>query len=192
MNQTEIIRAFIAIDTPESAKSAIKLIQDKLKNIRDAKVTWVKPQGVHLTLKFLGDIRKSQIPEISACLRNCAKAVPPFELTSTTCGAFPGLKRPRILWLGLDGGQQLIQLQLDIRKSLDQLGFDPDNKEYHPHLTVGRVRSIESDSRLTSIYKEITFPQIVWQAFDVRLMSSTLKPSGAEYEVIERYEFKTN
>ena len=191
MNQAETIRAFIAIETPESAKSTIKSIQDKLRPIKDAKVTWVRPQGIHLTLKFLGDIKKSQIPEISDCLRKCAKAVPPFELTSTTCGAFPGFRNPRVLWVGLDGGQPLIQLQLDIRKSLEQLGFDTDNKDFHPHLTVGRVKSIESNSNLPGIFKEITFSQFVWQAFEVRLMSSILKPSGAEYEVIERYEFKT-
>jgi len=192
MNQSEIIRAFIAIETPESAKLTIKSVQDKLKYIDDAKVTWVKPQGVHLTLKFLGDIRKSQIPEISDCLRRCAKAVSPFELTSTTCGAFPGFRNPRVLWIGLDGGQPLIQLQLDIRKSFEQLGFDPDNKEYHPHLTVGRVKYIQTDSHLPKEFMEMTFPQIVWQAHDVMLMSSILKPRGAEYEVIERYDFTNN
>ena len=85
----------------------------------------------------------------------------------------------------------MIQLQLDIRKSLEQLGFEPDNKDFHPHLTVGRAKSIEPNSNLPGIFKDITFPQIVWQAVDVRLISSILKPSGAEYEVIEKYEFKT-
>jgi 2'-5' RNA ligase len=192
MNSSDTIRAFIAIDTPESAKQIIKSIQDKLKHIDDAKVTWVRPQGIHLTLKFLGDIKNSQIPEISDCLRKCASAVSPFELTSTTCGAFPGFRNPRVLWVGLDGGRPLIQLQFDIRKSLEQLGFDPDNKDYHPHLTVGRVKYIQTDSHLPKEFKETTFPQIVWQAPDVRLMSSILKPSRAEYEVIERYDFTNN
>ncbi|NQU04879.1 MAG: RNA 2',3'-cyclic phosphodiesterase [Calditrichaeota bacterium] len=189
MSSSETVRTFIAIETPESAKQTIRLIQNELSGVLYAKVTWAKAAGFHLTLKFLGDIKKSQILEISDCLKSCVNAMHPFEVVSTVCGAFPGMKRPRVLWVGVDGGQQLMQLQYDIRNSLESIGFDPDRKEYHPHLTVGRVKSIQSNSTLPELFKDMMFPQIVWVANDVRLMSSILKSGGAEYKVIEKFKF---
>lgn len=181
MTETGFVRAFIALETVPDAKREIRSLQEKLRRFHDARVSWVRSEGVHLTLKFLGDVKTELLPDIEKLIENCASQVSPFELATTVTGGFPNLKKPRVLWIGLDGGEQLEQLQRDIDNALSSLGFERERKRFHPHLTVGRVRSIDSRSGLNEYLSNYDFPQIRWMVNKIRLMSSILKPGGAEY-----------
>ncbi|MDP8240449.1 MAG: RNA 2',3'-cyclic phosphodiesterase [Candidatus Hatepunaea meridiana] len=184
MNKSDYVRAFIALETQESVKRAIREVQDKLRVVSGARVTWVRSVGVHLTLKFLGDVEVSQLSEIEASIRDSASRISPFNITTTNTGGFPNLKKPRVLWLGVDGGRQLLELQNNIEKALEPLGFPMERKKFHPHLTIGRVKSINRDCILAGKMTEFGFQKITWEINEVRLMSSILKPDGAEYGII--------
>lgn len=192
MTGIETIRTFIALETPASLKQEIRVIQERLRNISGARVTWVRAEGIHLTLKFLGDVEETKIPELTECVGECARALTRFEIMTTIHGGFPNLRRPKVLWVGVDGGQRLLQLQCDIERSLEALGFPLERKKFHPHITVGRVRSININSSLSEQYKGITFQRTIWEAVDIRVISSTLKPDGAVYKVMAALKFATD
>ncbi len=181
MTETGFVRAFISLETSPDVKQEIRSLQKKLRQFHDARISWVRSKSVHLTLKFLGDVKTELLPDIEKLIENCALKVSPFELVSTVTGGFPNLRKPRILWIGLDGGEQLEQLQRNIDNTLSSLGFERERKRFHPHLTVGRVKSIDRGSGLNEYFKNYDFPQIRWMVNKIRLMSSILKPGGAEY-----------
>ncbi len=183
------MRTFIALEVPEDVKRTILEIQDQLRRIPGARVSWVRSEGVHLTLKFLGDVDLSLMPSIEEVVKDCASKVTSFKLTTGEAGGFPNLRRPRVLWIGIDSPSQLLKLQQDIEHGLADLGFPAEGKRFHPHLTVGRVKSINRDCPLPDKLTKIEFPQNVWQINDVRIMSSILKPEGAKYKVIAKFKF---
>ena len=121
MSQT--IRSFIAIELPESVKSLLDNLQQELKNLR-LKAGWVRPQNIHLTLKFLGNINPADIENIGGAMADAAAECTPFTLTVGGIGFFPGVKRPRILWVGLGGATAvLLELQRNLEDRLATVGF---------------------------------------------------------------------
>ena len=138
-------------------------------DLKDGLDSWPEPEIAELLL------------DIEKLIEDCASRVSPFEVTTTVTGGFPNLRKPRVLWVGLDGGEQLGQLQMDIDNALSSLGFARERKRFHPHLTIGRVRSIDRGSELNEYFGSHDFPQIGWLVNRVRLMSSILKSGGAEY-----------
>ena len=181
MTETGLVRAFIALETSQDVKQEIRSLQEKLRTFHDARVTWIRSEGVHLTLKFLGDVKVALLRDIEKLIEDCASRVSPFEVTTTVTGGFPNLRKPRVLWVGLDGGEQLGQLQMDIDNALSSLGFERERKRFHPHLTIGRVKSFDRGSELSEYFGNHDFPQIRWLVDRVKLMSSILKSGGAEY-----------
>lgn len=181
MTETGLVRAFIALETSQDVKQEIRSLQEKLRTFHGARVSWVRSEGVHLTLKFLGDVKVALLQDIEKLIEDCASRVSPFEVTATITGGFPNLRKPRVLWVGLDGGEQLGQLQMDIDNALSSLGFERERKRFHPHLTIGRVKSNDRGSGLNEYFGNHDFPKIRWLVDRVRLMSSILKPGGAEY-----------
>ncbi|NQT34232.1 RNA 2',3'-cyclic phosphodiesterase [bacterium] len=181
MTETGLVRAFIALETSPDAKQEILSLQEKLRTFHGARVSWVRSEGVHLTLKFLGDVKVTLLRDIEKLIEDCASRASPFEVTTTVTGGFPNLSKPRVLWVGLDGGESLGQLQMDIDSALSTLGFERERKRFHPHLTIGRVKSFDRGSELSEYLNNYDFPKIRWMVDRVRLMSSILKPGGAEY-----------
>ena len=178
------IRTFIAIDVPQDVKQNIRNCQLKLATAAGVRVAWTKAVGIHLTLKFIGDVERETIPQVIRSVELSAAKFDTIKLTTTIAGGFPNVRRPRVLWLGVEGNNILIQLQQDIDKSLGDLGFLRDSKKFHPHLTVGRVKSLDRDSDLPRMFEDVEFPEVSWEAEAVNVMSSVLKPSGAEYSVL--------
>jgi len=178
------VRTFIAIDVPAEVRNMISQAQERLLGIRGAKVSWLRSGGIHLTLKFLGDVERERLTDVTGSVQECAKLAHPIELATTVVGGFPSLNRPRVLWLGIDGGPSLLQLQEDIEQSLAAVGYPPEQKRFHPHLTVGRVKSMAQGCRLAEQFRSLEFPRVFWVVREVWVMSSVLKPQGAEYSVI--------
>ena len=114
MNRADVVRTFIALETPENLRHQIRMLQSQLRGISGARISWVRSEGIHLTLKFLGDVERTELIGIEKALTDVAGGHSPVDLTSTMFGGFPNLRRPRVLWLGLDGGEPLIKLQKDI------------------------------------------------------------------------------
>ena len=109
-----------------------------------ANVRWVKPEHLHLTLKFLGDVDLRDIPEVCAAMTRAAASVPPFTLRMVGAGAFPRESQPRTVWIGADEGtEEIAVLHERIEVALAELGFRREHRRFRPHLTIGRVRSAD-------------------------------------------------
>jgi 2'-5' RNA ligase len=134
------IRAFVAVQiSPPIRDRAKKLIE--LLRVTEAKVKWVEPQNLHLTLKFLGDVESIELPRICKAVADATAPLPPFEVLVAQAGAFPSGERPRTIWLGATQGQdEMVELHQRVERALSPLGFREEQRRFRPHLTLGRVR----------------------------------------------------
>ncbi len=176
------MRCFIAISLPEELKAKISGIQEKLK-AAGADVSWTRPEGMHLTLKFFGEIEDKRIPKIEKALDAVVDGIPTFTLSVSGMGTFPDMRRPRVIWIGLkeDGGN-LLRLQKGVEEELKKTGFPSEDRRFTPHITLGRIRSNKNTDKLLRLIEEEKVEEL--GSFDVsgvHLIKSELKPAGAEY-----------
>ncbi|MBI2908514.1 MAG: RNA 2',3'-cyclic phosphodiesterase [Chloroflexi bacterium] len=182
----ELIRSFIAIELPEELKESLTDLHAKLKQAGGNNVKWVRPEGVHLTLVFLGYVAAEKIPAVTEAMTRVAEGIAPLTLTARGVGAFPSWQRPRVVWVGLEGDiERLKTLQKRLQDALEPLGFTPEKRDFSPHLTLGRVREPISPAerrRMGEVMSAIGFETPVnWKVDSVSLMRSELKPTGAVY-----------
>jgi 2'-5' RNA ligase len=179
---SEEIRGFVAIELPGTVKAFLTEVSGDLKRCR-ADVKWVRPEGIHLTLKFLGNVRGDLIPAIENALHATLVGQAAMNLQVTGLGAFPGLNKPRVIWAGLkDMSGRMAPLATEIDKALEPLGFEREKRPFSPHLTLGRVRSNSGIRELVEAVRnqmDTAGPQFA--ADCVIFFESILKPSGAEY-----------
>ena len=190
----ETIRSFIALELPDNVKETVALIIKRLRPAQHRYVKWVAPEGTHLTIKFLGNIYQSQIPQITGIMKTAAAKVPPLNLRLGGLGMFPNEQRPRVIWVALEGNTEpLAAMQREIEQALAPMGFAPENRAFTPHLTLGRVRDNASPDDRKEIAVVVKEKKIDYEAnFTLRelsLMKSTLTPTGAIYNRIESAPF---
>ena len=177
-----MIRSFLAIELPKAVLRKIEEVQADLKSAR-ADVRWVSPEKIHLTLKFFGNIEESRIDSIFRAIQEPLRNTSPFSIRVQGIGAFPHVKNPRVIWLGLiTDGQNLTSLQKQIETQLEKIGFQSEDRPFHPHLTLGRTKSSRGKDELAGRmekHKEEEFGDL--QVERVILFKSDLKPSGPIY-----------
>lgn len=187
----EGVRSFIAIDIPPSLRHLLENLQSDLKKA-DVDVRWVRPEGIHLTLKFLGSIEKKEVEKISQILESLAAEWRPFELNFHGMGCFPGLRAPRVVWVGLNrGGESIRSLQHAIEERLAEEGFAREERSFTPHLTIGRVRSQRGKGVLIQTIerkKDITIGGF-WTR-EITFFRSELRPTGAIYTKLGIFPMK--
>lgn len=182
----ETVRAFIALELTSEIQNQLKQAQDGLKKA-GADVKWVEPSGIHLTLKFLGNVSLELIGEIKKHLDALVKDHRRFELSISELGAFPKKEYPRVIWVGIPRGRdQTIELAKDLQERLINLGFMKEKRDFKPHLTLGRVRSNHNRSQLTKLLESVTVLPKTMQAETLTLFKSTLTPQGAIYEALHK------
>ncbi len=182
------VRVFVAVAiSPELEKVCARLIR-KLQDI-PAQVKWVRPEGIHITLKFLGNVPQEQLPQIKAAVRRAVEGQRAFSITSEGLGGFPDLKRPRVIWIGLQENTlaPLKQLQQRVETELVRLGFEPENRPFQPHLTLGRVRAPRNIEWVVHTLEKHPPPPISFPVKEVVLMRSELRREGARYTPLERF-----
>jgi 2'-5' RNA ligase len=182
-----MLRTFIAIDLPVAIQEALDRFEKELQRAQ-APIGWVKPERIHLTLKFLGDVAPERIAEIQKSLEKVAVAASPFQLQPTGCGAFPSVKQMRVIWVGLKGdGGALNKVQQGVEEAMAELGFKREDRPFRPHLTIGRVRGRQHLRSLQELL--IARQAFEVEAFDVTelvLYKSELRPEGARYTPLFR------
>jgi len=192
----EKVRTFVAIYPSSAALVQLESAQMQLRSLVAAEaVRWTIPDQIHLTLQFLGYIKGDLLGEFQSALERIANETGCFQIRAETIGCFPGAKRPRIIWAGLAGeldSLQTLRQKLDI--AFDELGYVPEERKFHPHLTIGRVANLKnSDARLLA--KEILKFESTqfgeWQVREIHLMQSVLSPKGAKYHVLKTFPLKT-
>jgi RNA 2',3'-cyclic 3'-phosphodiesterase len=185
------IRSFIAIPLNAEVIFRIEKTQKELKTL-PADVKWVNTKSIHLTLKFLGNIEEGSIETIAQEIQNGIKGFKPWLTAVKNMGAFPSLKSPRVVWIGLeDQSGQLVKLQNHIDKEMSRLGFEEEKRTFAPHLTLGRVRSPRGKDELVKYLldeRERVFGEI--KVDRVILFKSELKPTGAVYTVLKEFTLR--
>ncbi len=185
-----MIRSFIAIEIPDSIRSQIAALQEEMRRLQ-SHVSWVTPRNIHVTMKFLGDIQESLVPQIGSVLGKISSCTRPFQITIENLGFFPNARRPRVLWVGVtDRQQQLKTLFQEIEEGLVPFGFTLEKRGFTPHLTIGRVRNPRGINEVVARMQSFNFPPESFEAKGIVFMKSTLKPTGAVYEPLGRFEFK--
>ena len=189
------MRAFIAIEISEELKGALERIESHLK-YAGADIKWAKPDSIHLTLKFLGDITEEQRKEISGKLDEISKSVQPFDVTLKDIGAFPKIEHPRVIWVGLDNGAaQSVEIASRVEAALSTLGFAKEDRAFSPHLTIGRVRSSHNVDKLKekipgAASDILSSGEIVHRVASIVLFQSTLTPHGSIYTKLHESAFR--
>jgi 2'-5' RNA ligase len=184
------IRSFIAIDLWEQTRRQIEAFIQELRK-SDAQVGWVRVEGIHLTLKFLGNVSPGSIEEIKSELARVASQTGPIRIEPAGCGAFPAIKSPRVIWIGLRGQiGPLSELARQVETALVPLGFKPEDRPFKPHLTVGRVRGRQRLQALQEILlAHRDFTAEPFDASQVVLYKSELRPDGARYSPLFKAPF---
>ncbi len=180
------LRVFVAVDLPQDVRQALKTAQEAL-CARRFEIRWVKPENIHLTLKFIGDTPPADLLRIGPALRAAAAASAPFTLAARGAGVFPGIKAPRVVWAGLSGElPALFALQQSVDKALAAAGFAPETRPFKAHLTLGRVKGRLRPAELLAALQALgQWASPTFRVARVTLFQSDLHPGGAVYTPLD-------
>jgi 2'-5' RNA ligase len=181
-----LLRAFIAIEIPPNIQVAIEKQTTRLRQaLGDETVRWIPAQNMHLTLKFIGDIASSHVDFLKQLLTREATLHSQFDLQIGGLGSYPTSRRPRILWVGLHIPAELVALQKSIETGTTRLGYEQEERDFAPHLTIGRVRQNASPADLPKIRAAMDNIQLgnigTARVDSVHLFKSELQPNGSVY-----------
>jgi 2'-5' RNA ligase len=174
------IRSFIAVDLSASVRAALQRLRDEFAQLR-CEVRWVRVEGVHVTLKFLGWVEPPRLEQVRATLAAAVAGQLALQVRARGLGAFPNLRRPRVLWVGLEG-EGLAELATCVEEAMSRLDFEPERRGFTPHVTLGRVNGMQGWSRVEELFKahlSDDFGECIVDA--VTMYRSTLHPDGAVY-----------
>jgi len=177
------IRAFIALPLPSGMKVEFAAIQTQLGESH-ADVKWDTPEKFHITLKFLGDVEPTQAISIAGELQNSIGSLSGFEVSYDSLGAFPNAAKPRVVWIGTQQNEHVVELQARVERTCESFGFARDVRPFHSHVTLGRVRGSQNLNRLTAKINSITFHPFIARCTEVHIMRSELKPAGSVYTLL--------
>ncbi len=179
---SKTIRTFIAIELPEKIISSIGNVQERMSS-HGFKIRWVRQENIHLTLKFLGNIKETDIEKVKNVIFQSVGEYSQIPLKAKGVGVFPGIKRPRVIWIGISGRiNPLFELQKKLEEDLEEIGFPKEGRSFKAHLTIGRVKNRMDPRKLGDTLKEFSgFESEEFVADRIILFKSDLKPAGAVY-----------
>lgn len=189
-------RLFAALELPAEWQTYLARLIDSLKNeVTSEAVRWARPAGIHLTLKFYGEVRADMAPALEAALRQAAAGYAPLALTLAGLGVFPALRAPRVVWVGVTGDlTPLMELQRAVETGAAALGFAPEARGFAPHLTLGRIGGRLSPADSQTLQRALAAPLSGGPApaafTGLSLMRSELRgPGGARYTCLAQIDF---
>lgn len=189
------IRCFIAVELEHVMKRELGRLQARLRHkfdVGDKSMKWVRPENVHLTLKFLGDVEDGQIPDICRAVDQAVKESAPFIFELGNCGCFPAAGAARVLWVGiLEGEREMEKLQQVLENSLQTSGFPPEGRKFSPHLTLARIKNAKAGRLVQEAAKTIEpFHLGRQEVCEIVVFQSALTPAGAIYTPLHRKKFE--
>ncbi len=185
------IRCFLAADLADELAAAVAPVISQLALITDS-VKWVAAEDLHLTLKFFGEIDELETYEVAKAVTQVVGGLPEFEICLSGIAAFPAVDRPRTIWAGVtDGSDTLLDVQAQIDESLQRLGFPRERRQFHPHLTLGRVRHKSQQEELSAALRELAGYECGRaQIGELVLFRSELFRTGPQYTVLATCPFE--
>lgn len=191
----EKLRCFIAVAVDDEILRKLRAFQDTLAQALPLEsIRWTPAEQLHLTLKFLGNVASLRIAELETAFRSVAEGTRPFTLAAQNFGAFSSLRQPRVLWVGLSGDTEpLCELQKRLDEATSPWAEKNENRAFHPHLTLGRIRenAMRHARRIGERLQTVSKPDFgSWLVTDVRLMRSQLSPKGSTYTTLAAVPFR--
>jgi len=189
--EDERLRLFVAIDLPEDVRESLGRLQTDLRRHDLSGLRWTRPEGIHLTLKFLGETPATSLDAIEGALARAVRGVLPFRLALGAPGTFGGRRGPRVLWVDVEGELPPLQrLQAAAERELVAVGFAPDAREFSPHLTLARVQQPPRPGlaeRISRALETVAAARGEFEATELLLMRSSLQPGGAVYSRVAAF-----
>jgi 2'-5' RNA ligase len=187
-----MLRVFIALDLPAILRGELQAVSLRLqRSLAGAPLRWVAPESMHLTLQFLGDIDQAQMNEIELRLRGLTTGFTAFNVRLAELGVFPNLRRPRILWAGLQAPASLAELQRAVEAEMVELGFAPEDRPFTPHLTLARAHRDAQPAQLAGLATKLKAEQLAPLAArldELVVFRSQLNRGGAVYNHLVRIQ----
>ena len=185
-------RLFIAIELPATLRKQVQDHIDQLKKaLPDARASWTREENLHLTIKFLGDTPVNRVEALSQAAARAAAQVSPFEIIIGGCAAFPTRGQPRVLWIGIEdptGAQNKLYRALE--DECAEAGFAREQRPFHPHLTVARLRKPQGSHRVAELYGEMGFTNQQVSVSEMVLFRSEMLSEGSRHSVISRHQLR--
>jgi 2''-5'' RNA ligase len=184
------VRTFIGIFPPPHIQSAIAEIQSSLK-IDTSVIRWENQNKFHVTMKFLGDVPPEQLHQLQSSLNQNGQSIPRFEITLTNVGCFPAIHTPKIVWIGSSGDENILFANCftAVENACVSAGFKKEERQFHPHMTLGRVKGKISENLIKKI-ENTTFEPLQFLCTELLIMKSDLSPSGSAYSQLSSIPLK--
>ncbi len=186
-DESDKVRSFVAIELDVHLSAALRELQGRLQRAPLARLgRWVSPEGIHLTLKFLGNVPTDRVPELEQALRRACARIASFPIGIAGLGCFPSLQRPRVLWVGVEEPTGSLQhLYSAVEHELERAGFRPEDRPFTPHLTLARIHDHATNRERAEFgawVREQAIDRVgAMEVREVCLMRSVLRPGGAVY-----------
>lgn len=179
-------RTFVAVDLDPALRTAVVELERALETA-GVRLKWIKPENLHFTLRFLGEIPSAQVTRVRAATREAAGVVQSFRITLESVGAFPSVRRPQVLWVGVsEGREHLESLAARLDEHLARQRFPPEGRRFQPHLTLARIRDERNWGELPRALERFRDSSPGSQVVrTLTVYESRLSPSGATYEALE-------
>ena len=184
-----MIRSFVALDIPSQVKRELGGIIGKLQRL-GGNVKWVRPENLHVTLKFLGEVEPEGLEEIYRVVEKSIRGIKAFPFSLSGAGIFPNPRRPRVFWIGIKEGGELAKLSRLLDEGLETLGFPREKRGFSPHLTIGRARTPQGLERLTEEVVRMGYSSEGLEATSLFVMKSKLTPQGPIYSPLREFKLK--
>ena len=180
------MRAFIAIDLPDNIRAALRRTQSAFRSAAPA-ARWTQPEGIHLTIKFLGEVSDWKVREVCESLKKLGE-FEAFAIGLKGFGFFPDARRPRVFWVGVEELASLSRLAEQVEQAMQSIGFAGEERAFRPHLTLARFRVPQPQPTLQALLAQQAEQELGnFQVSELFLFESKLSPQGAEYRKVERF-----
>ena len=193
MRNHEEWRVFCAIELPPSIRGLVAQHIANLKEaLPDARASWAREGNIHLTVKFLGEISRTSVANLSNAASRAVAGIEPFSIRLEHTGVFPNQRQPRVLWIGLtDSSGRLGELHKRLEEEAAKEGFKRESRPFHPHLTVARLRQAANARTLAEAHQQLEFNAAEIQVSELVVIRSELSSAGSNYTTISRHQLTT-
>ncbi|WP_461866742.1 RNA 2',3'-cyclic phosphodiesterase [Thermococcus sp.] len=182
------MRAFIAIEINDAVREKIVDVQDRIAKTKAAKIKFVEPENLHITIKFLGEITEDQAREIGGILSNIARKHKKHKVRAKGIGVFPNPNYIRVIWVGIENDEGIKAIAKDVEREMRRLGFKKEHN-FVAHITIGRVKFVRDKLELAMMLKNLANEDFgEFEVDAMELKKSTLTPKGPIYETLARFE----
>ena len=186
------MRSFIAVKISTEQRNKIADLIREFRRL-ETRVKWVRPENMHVTLKFLGEVDEKILPDLYDSLEKSLTNDQVFDFNLKALGCFPNVRRPRVIWVGIDrGAQNLKTLAAKVDSAMAEFGFERDKRGFSPHLTVGRVKDPQGVELVTGQFEKIQFETEPCLINEVVFFQSILKREGPTYIPHKIVKLKTS